>query len=85
VVRKRLVRGSAEHVVRKRLVQVAVDHALHEGCLKLVVHAHVNGEHAIAFLRKLGFRFSRERVVQELPAMEFYLNLHETAEGPRDK
>jgi ribosomal protein S18 acetylase RimI-like enzyme len=72
------------HKVRRRLVREAATHARDHGSLKLIFHANLNEQRVAAYLHRLGFEFSRHREVNGKPALEFYLNLYQHPELPKD-
>ena len=72
------------HNVRRRLVREAATHARDHGSLKLILHANLNEQRVAAYLHRLGFEFSRHREVNGKPALEFYLNLYQHPELPKD-
>ena len=62
--------------IARVLIQEATDHAREHDCLKLVLHAPVNDDQAIAFLHQLGFEYSRARELRGRHLLEFYLNIY---------
>ena len=63
--------------VASELAETAIKDAYDRGYLKLVVHTPLPPSRLTTHLHYLGFEFSRERLLGEEHALEFYLNLYQ--------